>query len=378
MQGPAQRVTRGAILMLISSIVGMVGYLLAGWSLLDSLYMVAITIFSVGYAEVHPITDPGLKLFTIGFIISGCSALLYTLGGLFQFITEGEINRALGQRRMHKTISKLNDHTIVCGWGRIGRVVADELFRTGVPPVIVDLNSGLARVGDEMGAMLVNGDATHDSTLMEAGIERARALATVLPNDALNVFITLTARNLNPDLFIVARAEDPASEAKLLQAGANIVVLPTTIGAFRIAHTIKRPTATQLFDEDELRALGEELTLIGVEIDEYTVRADSPLRGYTKGKLEGSAGGGFMVVAVMRRDGELLRKLERNFTFREGDRILVMGQHDHIPELERVVGLEGDRVVSYRGATGRPPQPSRAPQLSGAPQPSRAPGTKPD
>ncbi|HSN81891.1 MAG TPA: potassium channel family protein, partial [Polyangiales bacterium] len=220
-----RRIAQGFIVLGVVCAFAVAGYVLTGWSLSDAVYMVTITIFGVGYGEVRPVAGE-VRWLTIGVIVLGCSSLIYILGGFFQLIAEGELNRLLGSRRMKKTIEELTDHVIVCGLGRIGRVLRADLEAGGATVVFVDIDAERVSAAVEHGSLALAGDATSDEVLLEAGVKRARALVTVLPNDALNVFITLTARNLNPDLRIIARAEDPASDAKMIQAGADKVVLP--------------------------------------------------------------------------------------------------------------------------------------------------------
>ncbi|MGD8861749.1 MAG: potassium channel family protein, partial [Myxococcales bacterium] len=199
------RLQLGGAVLAATAVVGVAGYIIAGWRPLDAVYMVVITLFGVGYGEVRAIESDGLRIFTIVLIVAGCSALIYILGGVFQLITEGELNRALGRRRMTKEIEQLKDHVIVCGFGRIGRALTDALQAGGKPFVVVDREPARLEEAMACGAPVFEGDATSEETLEAVGIARAHTLATVLPSDALNVFITLTARNLNPELQILAR-----------------------------------------------------------------------------------------------------------------------------------------------------------------------------
>lgn len=192
--------------------------------------------------------------------------------------------------------------------------------------------------------------------LRAAGIARARALASVLPNDALNVFITLTARNLNPDLRIIARAEDPASESKMLQAGADKVVLPSTLSGERAAQMILRPTMVDFFTDRDLSVLERELTALGLDIDQFEVDNRSRLIGRTVGELESSGNGGFLVMAVRRAGGSLVRNPPKTFPFAEEDSVLFLGHTEDIPALRQAFSIANVRPavhrVTYRGARG--------------------------
>ncbi|MEM8912305.1 MAG: potassium channel family protein [Planctomycetota bacterium] len=243
--GPAiskstKRLAIGVGVFTASAVTATVGYVMAGWSWVDAIYMVTITVFGVGYGEVQPIEDPGMKLFTILVILTGCSSGIFVLGGLLQMVTEGEVRRIMGVAQCGREIKSLRDHAIICGFGRVGRMLAEQLHHTDQRFVIVDLDPGRIRDAHDEGYLAVIGDATHDDTLRKLGIYSARSMATVLPNDAMNVFITLTARDLCENIQIIARAESPATERKLLRSGASQVVMPAAIGATRIAQLVTR------------------------------------------------------------------------------------------------------------------------------------------
>lgn len=215
--------------------VGTIGYVLAGWHWIDAVYMVTITIFGVGYSEVKPIDDPWLKLFTMGVILAGCSSLIYVVGGIVQMLAEGEVRRMLGVRNRSREIGQLSDHTIICGYGRVGQMLAAELASQGQSLVIIDREGPRVKKALADGFLAVEGDAVEDETLHRAGLYQATTLATVLPDDATNVFITLTARDLSETIRIIARAEAPCTERKLIRSGATNVVMPAAMGAIRIA-----------------------------------------------------------------------------------------------------------------------------------------------
>ena len=244
---PVGRLIVGVTVLLATSVIAITGYVIAGWEVVDAIYMVTITIFGVGYGEVHPLHDPRLKLFTVGVIVAGCSSGIYVIGGILQMVTEGEINRVLGVHNRQREIDKQRDHVIICGYGRVGTMLAQQLKSGGTSVVIVDSQQERIDRAIEDGFLAYCGDGSDDEVLTNVGIERASALATVLPKDATNVFITLTARDLNQAIHVIARAECPSTERKLLRSGADRVVMPAAIGAIRIAQLVEE---TQLADSD--------------------------------------------------------------------------------------------------------------------------------
>ncbi|KAA1257908.1 Inner membrane protein YbaL [Rubripirellula obstinata] len=247
-KGSHETLRRGLAFFMATFVLASAGYKIAGWSWIDSVYMVTITIFGVGYGEVHPVESPGMKLLTMGLILAGCTSLVYVIGGIVQMLAEGEIERMLGIRKRSKDVDLLHDHTIICGYGRVGQMLASELEAHDQPLVILDIDATRVEQATEDGFLAVQGNAVDDETLHDVGLFRARTLATVLPDDAKNVFITLTARDLCDSIRIIARAECPTTERKLIRSGASHVVMPAAIGAIRIAQLASNDEA----DEKEL------------------------------------------------------------------------------------------------------------------------------
>jgi voltage-gated potassium channel len=268
-------------------------------------------------------------------IIAGCSSAVYVVGGFVTMLAEGEINRVLGSRRMSKGITDLKDHTIICGFGRIGQVLAEELVEAKQSFVVIDNEGSRVEKAQEAGYLALLGSASEESTLESAGIARARVLATVLPSDTANVFVALTARELNATIQIIARAETASTEKKLMRSGANRVVMPAVIGATKIAHIIARPTAEDLLQEVAgVKGLKEELVQIGLDLTEAEVVAGSNLVGQTVGELEGGTGG-FVIVALKRPDGSVERATNPALTIGVGDTIVFLGHHEAVPQLTR-------------------------------------------
>lgn len=271
----------GLVVFAITCLVATVGYVLAGWSWEDAAYMVVITIFGVGYGEVQPIDSVGLKLFTIAVIFAGCSSLIYVIGGVVQMITEGEVKRMMGIHKTNREVSKLSEHTIICGYGRVGRILATELVERGEPMVILDTDLSRVARAEADGYLAVHGDATADDTLHDVGLLQARTLATVLPNDASNVFITLSARDLSENIRIIARAESVSTERKLIRGGANHVVMPAAIGAVRIAELAasRQESEDESLPEDRFRVLDHRSKAVAEKPDpaDEVARATSAL-----------------------------------------------------------------------------------------------------
>jgi voltage-gated potassium channel len=329
---------------------GVVGYRVAGWSTIDAVYMVIISIFGVGYGEVRPVETAELRTFTMSLIVAGYGAAIYAVGGFVQLVTEGEINRALGARRMTRDIDKLEEHTILCGYGRVGRILAAELTRAGTQLVVIDRDRDKILEAEADGHLVVSGDAASEAVLREAGIAKATYLAAVLPSDAANVFVTLTATDLSHNVLVIARAADPASETKLRRSGASHVILPAAIGAERIGNLITRPTVEGfLASHSELRGgLAEEIAKIGLRIEELTLPPGCPLSGRTIDAIEIGGNHGFLIVGLRRANGTITVDPEDDTLLYDGDTVIVVGHGGDLPALRQRYELK--REVYYRGA----------------------------
>ncbi|MBD3880866.1 potassium channel protein [Phormidium tenue FACHB-886] len=344
---PIRGIFTGAIFFLLTFMGAVVGYIWFGCNLFDAVYMVIITIFGVGYGEFCPVT-PVSRVFTIIVIVAGVVSAAFIVGGIVQIVTEGEIHRALDSRRKTRDIASLKDHTIVCGFGRIGQVLTRQLTTTQQPFVVVDNAADRIASAEERGYQVCQGSATDELVLQAAGIERAKVLATVLPDDALNVFITLTARELNPDLVIVARGEMPTTEKKLRLAGANHVVSPASISGLRMANLITSPNLVEFLDQSDDRThLNELLAQIDVQVDELTISTGSPLADRTIADLEVRGKGAFIVVALRRRLAGLVLHPDHTEVIREGDSVIVLGHRGDIPQFTRLYKVK--QQLRYRG-----------------------------
>ena len=323
MKTSLERIRFGIIVLITIVLVAMIGFRMAGYDWIGSLYMSVITISSVGYGERSQL-DPELQLFTVGVIVFGMSAAAYTIGGLVQMMFEGEIERAMGHRRITRGIERLSNHVIICGFGRMGQILADNLHRQGRSFVVIDEDLEQIVEAQSHEYLCLSGDATEEDILLTAGVERASALVTGLPNDAANVFITLTARNVNPHIQIIARAEYRTTEKKLRQAGANKIVMPTIVGAQRMARMITRPSTADLME------LVAESSFLDVEMDELTVTRTSQLAGASVSQTEVSRRHGLLVVAVKKADGAMMFNPGADYTFQDGDVVILMGRMEDI------------------------------------------------
>ena len=243
----AWRRLRFGVAALVGIIVaGTVGYAALGFAWLDALYQTVTTVSTVGFREVHPLSAGG-QAFTIVLILVGVGTALYTFTQVLEVVVEGHVQEVLGRRRMEREIARMAGHVIVCGFGRVGRNLAQYLTGAGEDVVVIETDPERAAAAEGAGNV-VRGDATVDEVLKEAGIERARVLVTALTTDAANLFVTLTARSLSAELFIVARARVESSEAKLTQAGADRVVNPQGIGGARMAAFVLQPHVAEFLD----------------------------------------------------------------------------------------------------------------------------------
>jgi len=330
MGGIFRKFQRSLIYLAAIFCVCVAGYRAFGWPLIDAIYMVVGTMFGVGIGEVRPVDTVGKKLFTIFVIIGGTSSVVFVIGEVIRFITEGEIMKAIGHLKTSKQVSTITNHAIVCGYGRIGQILAHELAANHFPFVVIDLDDGRLALAERSGYLFVKGSATEEETLQRAHVERAVVLATVLPQDTLNVYITLTARNLNRQLRIIARGEQPSAERKLMQAGADEVILPASIGGLRIAHSITRPT-TMAFLGDKRSLVGEDLKHLGVEIDELRLHSRTALIGKTVAEIQQLSEGHLLVIALLRADETILRSDFLQVPVQEGDALIIIGRVNALP-----------------------------------------------
>ncbi|KPQ36150.1 MAG: voltage-gated potassium channel [Phormidesmis priestleyi Ana] len=352
MQSSFKRIFIGATFFLTTIFVAVIGYILAGWTTLDAIYMVVITIFGVGYGEVKPLETASLRVFTILVIIAGALSVAYMVAGFVQLLTEGEIRRVLRMRQMTQEIQNLSNHVIVCGYGRMGQMLSSQLHADQQKFIILERDTNRVNAAQEEGYLAYMGNATDETHLQTVGISRARALAIVLPDDAANVFISLTARELNPNLMIAARGILPSSEKKLRLAGADEVILPANIGALRMAHIINHPNAVNLLDQGDGRAnLNELLAKIDIQVNELSVLANSALLGRDISEVERGSRGTFVIVALRRKSGDMMIHPSPHERLQEGDTVIIIGHQSDMPNFAQRHAAVAQ--LRYRGARVR-------------------------
>jgi voltage-gated potassium channel len=317
-------------------VLGTIGYVILGFSALDAVYQTVTTVATVGFREVQPLDDAG-KVFTIVLILVGVGTALYTFSVVLETLLEGHLSRLFGRRRMERQIEAMRGHVIVCGWGRVGRAIGAELAAADAELVVVDLNA--TRLADSGMPALV-GDATEDRVLEQAGLRRARALVAALDNDAANLFVTLSARALCPDLFIVARARIEETEEKLRRAGADRVVNPQSIGGARIAAFVLQPNVTEFLDI-VMHDRGLQFRL-----EEVSVPAGSPIAGQTIRDAHLRDRTGALVLALRDEDGTFNTNPSPDTTIHPGHVLIAIGTPDELTALERVVEISGGEVPS--------------------------------
>ena len=309
-----------ALGLLIVMFLGVAGFhFIEGWPWFDGLYMVVTTFTTIGYQEVHPLSHAG-RIFNLFLIIAGVSLVFLAIGSLTQALLEFELGKFLGRRRMEREISRLTDHFIICGAGRVGRSAARELARKPAPFLVIEQSEAKAqRYGEEFLIML--GDATQEAALREARIEYARGLVAATTTDATNIYIVLTARALNPRLKIIARASEEDAEKHLLTAGADSVISPYVFAGHRIAQSFLRPNVLDFLDIATVRQ-GK----MGLEIEEISVERSSPFSGKTIESSKIRQELGVIVLAIKHPGQEMRFNPAPDDRIEPGDYLIAMGE----------------------------------------------------
>lgn len=315
------------VALVLVSVAGTIGYLALGLGPLDAVYQTVTTVSTVGFREVEPLTPAG-KVFTMALILVGVGAALYAFSVLIETFLEGQLNELLGRRRMEQSIASMRDHVIICGWGRVGRSIGSELVEGDRDLVVVERNEAKL----DGGPPAVVGDATEDAVLRAAGIERASALVAAADTDAANSFIVLSARALNPDLFIVARTRNEDSGDKLYRSGADRVVNPQNIGGARMAAFVLRPHVAEFLD-----VVMHEGTL-EFRLEEVAVTASSPIAGRSLRDTHIRDRTGALVLALRDEHGQFRTNPDPDAEVRAGHVIIAIGTQDELDALVALVG----------------------------------------
>ena len=329
------RIVKGMTILLGVLSIGTAGYILIeGWSFLDSLYMTVITIATVGYREVGNLSEQG-KVFTILIILFGVGIIAYLLGMVAQAMVDLQVRSIFGRRKLGQKIRSIKNHYIICGYGRIGRIICRELKANNIPIVVIDGNATAMQGLEEEGIPHIVGDATNEDILGEAHIERAKGLVSVVASDADNVFITMSARGLNPELFIMARAEQEHTEKKLIRAGANKVAMPYLIGGQKMAHIVAKPAVSDFLE------FAVHNRKIGLEMGEVAVSEKSTLNGVRlvdsgiRQKMD------VIIVAIKKREGEMRFNPSSQTRIEAGDILIALGKSEEITKLATILSGEG-------------------------------------
>lgn len=311
--------------------VGSFGYMaIEGWGFLDALYMTVITLATVGYGEVHVISSAG-RIFTVVLILLGVGYFLYVVGNIIQFLVEGRIRSVLGRHKLDKQINKLKGHYIVCGYGRMGRALTRFLIQRYLDVVVIERDEGRNTAMNDDGVLYLVGQATDEDMLVRAGLERARGLITVVGSDADNVFLVLMARQMNPDIFIVARAIQNSAKKTLMAAGANKVVSPYDLGARRMAHAILRPTVIEFLE----MAFADDTTDIHVE--EIPVKPGCQLEQQTLMNSGIRQNLNLIVITIKKQSGSMIFNPDARSRLEAGDTLVAVGSAANIKQLEKLL-----------------------------------------
>jgi voltage-gated potassium channel len=312
-------------------VVGTLGYyfLEKDWSLFDALYMTVTTLTTVGYGRAAELDTRG-KVFTMLLLVGGVFTFFFTTTEILRTIVSGELQAYIGRQRMERSLAGLHNHLIICGLGRMGRSVCQQFSQRGMPFVIIDRNTELLAEFEMPNGIALPGDATSDEILKTAGVERAKALVTVTAEDAANLYITMSARLLNPELFIVSRAEGDQAEQKLRRAGANRVVSPYTLSGFKMAQAVLQPNVVDFL---ELATQTEHLDL---QIEETLVDAGSRLAGRTLRESRLRLELGIIVVAIKKTNGHMLANPQGDAVMEAGDTLIALGHRQQLDQLEKL------------------------------------------
>ena len=301
--------------------------MIEGWNFLDALYMTVITLTTVGYGEVHEVSRIG-QIYTILLIFIGVAFILFVAGSVVQFMVEGRIRTILGRRSLDKKIDRLKNHYIVCGYGRIGKVLCNQLKRKPIDLVVIDKNRELIPILDDDKVLYLSGDASDEAILHKAGILRAKGLIAVLATDTDNVFLVLTARQLNPDLYIIARASRDDSKLKLQAAGANKVESPYEMGAVSMAQRIIRPTVTNFLNIAFAHKRKD------IQMEEIPVNSSSGLINVMLKDSGIRQQFNLIIIAIKKPDGSMLFNPSYETVIEADDTVIAVGQEGNLQKLE--------------------------------------------
>jgi voltage-gated potassium channel len=331
MSRPARRFLFVSLAIAATLIIGTIGFtLISRYPVFDAFYMTLTTMTTVGYGEIHPLDRAG-RIFNSFLIIFGVSTILIGIGAMVQTILELELGDALGRRRQRRMIDKLQDHFIVCGFGRVGQGAARELQHSGLPFIVVDVQPERVEAAIAAGMLAVAADSTRDETLRQVGVERARGLVAALATDADNLFVLLSAKGLNPRIYVAARAAEEGAEEKMKRAGADAVFAPYSITGHRLAQSLLRPHVVQFLDFTT-KDIGMDVSIEQVRVSEKSEAVSRTIK-----ELDLSRVLGVIVMAIRKSDGGMLFNPPADTPVRGGDYLIVMGPQENLRALENLV-----------------------------------------
>lgn len=311
---------------------GTAGYMvIEGWNVWDSAYMTVITLSTVGYMEIHPLSTPG-QMFTSALILAGLGTVFYAFTSIGQMVVEGELADMIGRRRMRQELKSLEDHYIVCGYGRTSKPVVEGLEQEDEDFCVIDIDED---VEDELASeeiLYLIGDATEQDVLEAAGIQRAKSLMALLPSDADNLYLTMAAKNLNADVQVIARSTDERAEQNLRRGGADIVVSPYETAGNRVIQAALKPSILEFME------LATPRMQLELSLEEVAVREDCPLDGLSLSESEIRRRCGVIIVAIKRGDNEMVFNPHPSETIRNGDTLVALGEGEDLETLETLCG----------------------------------------
>jgi len=312
------------------TLAGTFGYhFLEGWSLANSFYATIVTLGTVGFGDFYPITPVG-KCFAIFLIVFGVGTMAYTFAVIMEVLMEGRLKRILGRGKLEKQIKTMQDHYIICGYGKIGKLICTELTHEKIGLVVVENNPEVVSGIEDDGFAYVNGSATEDKILLKAGIKRARGVVCALSTDADNLYVVLTAKELNPDVYVLSRFEDNASERRLIKAGADRVISPYRVGGMRMSQAILRPA---MLDFIEITTRRQSLALRMEEVD---VGRDSPVVGKNLEESGLRKTYGLIVVAIKKESGQMVFNPMASYMMESGDKLITLGEEGNLIAFSKV------------------------------------------
>jgi voltage-gated potassium channel len=317
-------------MLFLTLIIGATGYhFLEGFGFFQALYLTVVTISTVGYGDVYARSTGGM-VFTIFLIIAGVGMMFYTVSLFAETVVEGRMRAIMGKGKLKRIIKRMKNHYIICGCGRIGLLICRELAAEKVPFVVIEKNPEVIQKIEEEGFLCYHGDATSDKSLIEAGIKQAKGVVCVLPTDAENLYVILTAKELNPDVFVLSRSEEEQSERRLLRAGADRVMSPYNLGGMRMAMALLRPA---MLDFIEISTSRQSLEL---RMAEVAVCDGSVVAGKTLEESEIRQNYGLIIVAVKKDSGKMVFNPAASYPIERGDKLIALGEDDNVMRFTKV------------------------------------------